>query len=153
MFTKIKQLFTVEKESSITQELDPLQYAAAVLLYEVAAVDGDIEEDEELLIEELLATEFSLDHEQALKLQAAARKRAQSSVQLLPAVKVINKHYNETNKEHLFELLWQVVLADGKREDYESALMRRLAGLLYVSDKASGTARRRASQKLANQLD
>jgi uncharacterized tellurite resistance protein B-like protein len=148
MFSKLKKMIKSEKPQAVSDDLDPLQYAAAVLLFEVAAVDGHIAEDEEVLIAQILSQEFGLSSSDGTQLQEAAKTRAQSSVQLLPAVSVINKEYSETNKEHLFELLWQVVLSDGQREDHESALMRRLAGLLYVSDKASGTARRRALQKL-----
>ncbi len=148
MFSKLKKMIKSDNPQSVSDDLDPLQYAAAVLLFEVAAVDGHIGEDEEVLIAQILSQEFGLSPDEGTQLREAAKTRAQSSVQLLPAVSVINKDYSEVNKEHLFELLWQVVLSDGLREDHESALMRRLAGLLYVSDKASGTARRRALQKL-----
>jgi uncharacterized tellurite resistance protein B-like protein len=148
MFSKVKNLFKSEAEEAKTDDLDPLQYAAAVLLFEVAAVDGHIGEDEESLIEAILVEEFNFSPDEAAPLLEAAKLRAQTSVQLLPAVRAINDNYSDANKEHLFELLWRVVLADGTREDYESVLLRRLAGLLYVSDKASGIARRRATNKL-----
>ena len=48
----------------------------------------------------------------------------------------------------MMEMLWHVVYADGEVHDHEAALMRRLAGLLYVSDQESGTLRRRVRDKL-----
>jgi len=45
-------------------------------------------------------------------------------------------------------MLWEVAYADGQLHDYESNLVRRIAGLLYVPDHESGTARRRAMAKL-----
>ena len=45
-------------------------------------------------------------------------------------------------------MLWEVAYADGALHDYESNLMRRLAGLLHVSDRDSGEARKRAIERL-----
>ena len=44
----------------------------------------------------------------------------------------------------LVELLWQIVLADGVVDDYEANLMRRVAGLIHVTDQHSGEARKKA---------
>ena len=46
------------------------------------------------------------------------------------------------------EMLWQLVYSDGELHDFEATLMRRLAGLLYVDDRESGVARKRALEKL-----
>ena len=43
----------------------------------------------------------------------------------------------------LVELLWRVVLADGVVDDYEANLIRRVAGLIHVSDAQAGAARKR----------
>ena len=49
----------------------------------------------------------------------------------------------------IMEMAWMVVLADGELHDYESQLMRRLAGLLYVDDIESGRAAKRARARLS----
>ena len=48
----------------------------------------------------------------------------------------------------LIEALWEIVLSDGEIHDFESNLIRRLAGLLYISDVNSGNARKRALDKI-----
>jgi len=48
----------------------------------------------------------------------------------------------------LMEMLWEVVFADGEEHAFETNLMRRLAGLLYVTDQESGAARRRVRTRL-----
>jgi len=48
----------------------------------------------------------------------------------------------------IIEMLWEVAYADGEVHDYEANLVRRLAGLLYVSDRDSGEARKRVVAKL-----
>jgi len=47
-------------------------------------------------------------------------------------------------------MLWEVVYADGELHHYEANLMRRLAGLLQVSDREVGAARKRARERLDN---
>ena len=47
----------------------------------------------------------------------------------------------------LIEALWEIVLSDGEIHDFESNLIRRLAGLLYISDVDSGNAKKRALDK------
>jgi len=46
------------------------------------------------------------------------------------------------------EMLWEVAYADGVLHDYEASLMRRVTGLIYVTDQESGAARKRVMQKL-----
>ena len=60
----------------------------------------------------------------------------------------INKNFSEENKLILIEVLWKIVLSDGEVHDYESNLIRRLAGLLYISDVDSGNSKKRALMKL-----
>ena len=60
----------------------------------------------------------------------------------------INKNFDNNKKLLLIEALWEIVLSDGKIHDYESNLIRRLAGLLYISDINSGNARKRALNKI-----
>ena len=59
----------------------------------------------------------------------------------------INKNFDSEKKLLLIEALWEIVLSDGEIHDFESNLIRRLAGLLYISDVNSGNARKRALNK------
>ena len=56
-------------------------------------------------------------------------------------------HFDNEKKILLIEALWEIVLSDGEIHDFESNLIRRLAGLLYISDVNSGNARKRALNK------
>ena len=56
----------------------------------------------------------------------------------------INKEFNYNKKVQLLEILWEIVLADGNIHDFESNLIRRLSGLLYVSDIDCGNAKKRS---------
>ena len=59
-----------------------------------------------------------------------------------------NDIFSEEKKLLLIETLWEIVLIDGKIHDFESNLIRRLAGLLYISDVNCGNAKKRALSNL-----
>ena len=60
----------------------------------------------------------------------------------------INKSFSDEKKLLLIETLWEIILADGEVHDFESNLIRRLAGLLYISDVSCGNAKNKALQKI-----
>ena len=59
----------------------------------------------------------------------------------------INKEFEYEDKVKLIEILWEIILADGKIHDFESNLIRRLSGLLYVSDVDCGNAKKISLKK------
>jgi uncharacterized tellurite resistance protein B-like protein len=65
-------------------------------------------------------------------------------------VRKVKEVYDHDARVDLVEMLWQVVYADGNVDDFEANLMRRLAGLLDVSDRDSGDARKRVIERLDN---
>ena len=60
----------------------------------------------------------------------------------------LNKSYSNENKIKLIEVLWEIILADNEIHDFETNLIRRLAGLLYISDVECGNAKIRAGKKV-----
>ena len=62
--------------------------------------------------------------------------------------KIVRNSFDDSERVALMEMLWQLVYSDGELHDFEATLMRRLAGLLYVDDRESGAARKRALEKL-----
>ena len=61
--------------------------------------------------------------------------------------------YLTKKKDLLIETLWEIILLDGKVHEFESNLIRRLAGLLYISDVSCGNAKKRAQINLKNHKD
>ena len=68
-------------------------------------------------------------------------------MELHTITKVVRDHFDEAERIEMIEMLWAVVYADGELEDFEANLMRRVTGLLYVSDRDSGEARKRVLAK------
>ncbi len=127
---------------------DQLQLAAAVLLVEAARMDAEFEADERAHIETLLARRFGLDAAESRELLALAERTAANSVEWQGYTRVIKDHLEPDDRIQVIEMLWEVAYADGQLHDYEASLLRRIAGLLYVSDYDSGEARKRVLSRL-----
>ena len=122
--------------------------AAAALLVEAASLDGGIGEAELETILRLVVERFELNPEEAELLFAEAQKVQANSNQLVKFTKAVKVHYDEDERIELIEMLWEVVYADGILHEYESNLMRRIGGLIYVSDRDRGLAARRVRRRL-----
>jgi len=139
-----------EPEPSVSA--DPAErhrLAAAALLVTAAAMDDVFDEAERVRIEALLAERFDLEDAAVRELIAEAEALAVESVDLHGFTSTIKSGFDEAERLELLEMAWEVVYADGILHDHEANLLRRLAGLLAVSDRDSGAARRRVRERLA----
>ncbi|MDJ0896912.1 MAG: TerB family tellurite resistance protein [Alphaproteobacteria bacterium] len=125
-----------------------MQLASAGLLVEAALMDEDYAEVERQRIAQLLGRHFHLSPEAAAALLTAGERRLAKSVDLFGMVRVINDRYGPEERLQIIEMLWEVAYADGTLDDHESSLLRRIAGLLYVTDQQSGAARKRVLNRL-----
>ena len=129
--------------------VDELQLAAAALLAEVALGDDSFDEIERAAIVSIVASRFGLPEGQAVGLVEAAEKAAVDATQLLRFTRVIKDNFSPAERAELIEMIWEVVYADGVLHDYEDSLVRRIAGLIYVSDRDRGAARKRVLARLS----
>ncbi len=120
-----------------------LHHAAAGLLVEAALLDGNYLDEEKQRIEILLRERFELEQSATSKLMAAAEEAAADRVELHTITKTVRNHFSEEERVKMIEMLWEVVYADGDLDDFEANMMRSVTGLLYVSDRESGDARKR----------
>ena len=118
------------------------------LMIEAAYTDGQIDLIEINKIKSSLINIFDEDPALVNLVTEEAIKNKNNSKSLHYYTSFINKNYDENKKLLLIETLWEIVLSDGDIHDFESNLLRRLAGLLYISDIDSGNARKRALDKI-----
>ena len=83
----------------------------------------------------------------AVLLQSGEREVAESA-QLFGFTRIINERLSPAKRVELFEMLWEVAYADGVLDALEDALLRRLGGLIDVSDHERGAARLRVLARL-----
>jgi len=152
MIKRIKALLLPQGDETravgALRDKDELQVAAAALMVESALMDDRFEAAERTKIIELLKTRFDLDDAAAESLIETACERVDHSTQLFGFTRVVNDRFSAEERIELMEMLWQVVYADGRLDDYEASLMRRLAGLFHVSDRDCGEARKKALAQL-----
>ena len=117
------------------------------LMIEAAYTDGQVDKSELNKIKLSLIDVFEEDPKEVELVLDQAVKNKNNSKSLHYYTSIINKNFDENKKLLLIEVLWEIVLSDGEIHDFESNLLRRLAGLLYISDVKSGNARKRALDK------
>lgn len=122
---------------------DDKQLAAAALLVEAALMDEAFDDRERRTIERLVVARFGLGEDECRRLIAAAEAAVAESHQLYRFTRVVKDRFAPEERVELIEMLWEVAYADGVLHDYEASLLRRVSGLIYVSDRDSGEARRR----------
>ena len=144
-----KLLFGSKPDESASQtDFDEMHLAAAALLVEAAVLDGRFESVERDAIALGLNRHFGLDEQEILVLIEKAEQAVAESVELYGFTRTIKDRLEPEERVAILEMLWQVAYADGSLHDYEAGLARRVAGLLYVSDKESGEARQRVLSRL-----
>jgi uncharacterized tellurite resistance protein B-like protein len=127
---------------------DSLQVALAALLIEAADSDHHFDETERATIARLLERCFGLSHAEARALFAAGAREAGRSVEIFHLIRTINERLSYGERVELIEMLWEVAYADGVLDQYEDTLLRRIGGLVYVSDHERGLARQRVLRRL-----
>jgi len=128
--------------------LDGAAEAVATLLVKAASLDGEFGAEERRTVENLLARRFGLAEADVRSLIDDALEEMEQSVDFYSYTRVIRDEFDHEKRVELMEMLWEVAYADGVLHDHEASLMRRVTGLIYVSDQESGAARKRAMQKL-----
>ncbi|MGH7094820.1 MAG: TerB family tellurite resistance protein [Stellaceae bacterium] len=124
-------------------------FALAVLLIQVACTDDRFDDAEESVIERMLARRFDLTRHEIVALLDAAKERALQATDLFHFTRVVVDEMGETERIGVVEMLWEVAEADGECTGDEDSLIRRVAGLIYVSDHDRGEARRRVRGRLS----
>ena len=152
MINRIKALFGAREGrgsgASGAHSHDELHLAAAALMVEAACLDGKFDDRERAKIDTLLRQRFALSDDEARTLLEITAAEQGSRHQLLPYTRVIKERFSEAERIGLVEMLWEVAYADGELHDYEANLLRRIGGLIYVSDRDRGAARRRVLERL-----
>ena len=127
---------------------DALQVAVAGLLVEVARMADDFDPAERATIRRLLAGRFGLNAEDVDALIETADQRVQEAGDFWTFARVVKDRFDEAQRIAMIEMMWEVAYADGRLDDFEASLLRRVAGLIYVDDFASGAARKRVLTRL-----
>jgi uncharacterized tellurite resistance protein B-like protein len=149
MINRLRQVFglpvSASPGSGATAE-DDRHLAAAALLVEVAAVDEDFDEAERERITAFARERLGLSETDAQSLVDTAKGEVDGATQLYAFTTAIKNGFSYEERVALIESLWEVVYADGHADPFEDQLMRRIGGLIAVTDRDRGHARKRAQR-------
>ena len=126
-----------KKQNQNTTENEPsfeIELTAAVLAYEIARSDGDIDNNElSVLMEEIekIAVKVGKESFEILKIVESYSK---DSVSFYEFIEDINKNYSKKEKLSLLKFLWKTAYADGKLDVDEERIVRRVADLIMIKD-------------------
>ena len=105
----------------------------SALLIHAAKIDQEYSSKEEKIIKETLL-KIGAEKNDLEKIVNEAKKIEENSNQILNFTKEV-KGMAEENKTKIIEALWQIIYSNNEADIYETSLMRRLAGLLYIDNK------------------
>ena len=149
MLNRIKHLLLADgTKAKKPRKKSDIELAAAALLVEAAVLDGQFDDAERATIERLLKNHFNLSDDDTATLILEAEETIQDANELYTLARTVKDGLEISQRTAIIEMLWEVAYADGELHDFESNLVRRLAGQLYVSDRESGEARKRVLAKL-----
>ena len=108
----------------------------AALLIHAAKIDENFSKKEELIINQALL-KIGVDKQNLENIVKKAKKIEESTNQILEFTKEV-KMMDEEKKIKIVETLWQIIYSNKEADIYETNLMRRLAGLMYIDNKIMG---------------
>ena len=141
MFQDLLKALTGQTAEPIRGEDSRL--ALAALLVRIARADGSYETAEVSRIDRILAQRYGLAAAEATALRSEAEALEAEAPDTVRFTRAIKDGVAYEDRIGVIEALWQVVLADGQRDEEEDALLRLVAPMLGVNDRDSNMARRR----------
>jgi uncharacterized tellurite resistance protein B-like protein len=123
----------------------PVQLAACALLLELAHADGEFSAEERDHIERTLVRHFGLDEATSGELMRLAEAERAQSLDHFQFTRLIAAEYDLGQKMVLAEVMWGVILADGRLSDHETHLVRKIASLMELPPAYLAEARRAAA--------
>ena len=112
---------------------DDYRLAAAALLVHAAAIDGDMSQAERDKLHALVKRRFGLDDGGADELIDKATVAEQEAVDLYHFTSLLNRTLDEAGRARVIEMMWEIVYADGRRDELEDNLLWRAAAMASPS--------------------
>ena len=126
-----------KKTSEANNESKKKNILIAALLVHAAKIDENYTSAEKEIIKKALINLNLVSAEDSEKILKEAETKEQESNQIIGFTTEIKKESMEFRLK-IIEILWKIVYSDETKDDYESNLIRRVCGLLYISDRDNG---------------
>jgi uncharacterized tellurite resistance protein B-like protein len=138
-------MFNLFKKDEVNTKDNFSLIAITSLLIHSAKIDENFTENERIIIKKTLI-EMGAQVENIDEIIKEAEKKEKDSNQILEFTREI-KNVDENKKKLIIEALWNIVYSDKNADMYETNLMRRLSGLLYLDNKVVGDIKEKVMKK------
>ena len=125
---------------------DDLSKVAALLIH-AAKIGENFSIEEEKIIEEALL-KIGASRQNFKEIIKNGKKIEENANQILDFTREV-KNMNEENKIKIIETLWRIIYSNNDADIYETNLMRRLAGLLYIDNKLMGNIKQKIKKEIS----
>ena len=129
----LKNLFKKQKKENSNNK----NILVTALLIHAAKIDENYTEIEKKIIKKAIIDLNEISSDKAEKILELAEKKEKESNQIIEFTREVKKYSMEFRLK-IIEIIWKIVYSDGTNDNYESNLIRRICGLLYISDKDNG---------------
>ena len=129
----LKNFFKKQKKESPNNK----NILVTALLIHAAKIDENYTEIEKKIIMKAIINLNEISPDEAEEILKLAEKKEEESNQIVEFTREI-KQYPMEFRLKIIEIIWKIVYSDGTSDNYESNLIRRICGLLYISDKDNG---------------
>lgn len=133
MIAHLKSLLSKFNDTSVERAAIDFETGLAALLVEVMRADGKVLTEELENIQNTLIHYCELELDAASRLLTKAKQLVEQAIDLYSFVNVVNEHTSDIERIEIIELLWQVAFADGQVDGQEDHVIRKIAGLMYVT--------------------
>ncbi len=134
-----------KKDDGVKEKNHPSKIAVACLLIHSARIDENYTDKEKKIIKDAII-EMGAEVLEIDKIMQNAEEKEKDSNQILDFTREV-KNINEGDKKIIIEALWDIIYSDENADMYETNLMRRLSGLLYLDPKVVGDIKEKVRQK------
>lgn len=158
MLKKIAQFFkgeaSLDESVSASLEYDrsgafvdrDLHIATAILLVQIASADQDIAREEAETVCTLMEEHLGIDDQEIPQLVEIAVAARNDKVKIDQFIDLINKKFDDSQRELLLAMIWKVVLADSKIDKFEERFIAQMKSRLQLSAAQALRARDRAEK-------
>ena len=129
------------------KNLDKKNVLIAALLIHAAKTDENYTNIEKKIINKALVDLYNISSDQAEELMKQAEQKEEESNQIIEFTREIKK-YSMESRLKIIEIIWKIIYSDDISDSYESNLVRRICGLLYISDKDNGIIKAKVKNSL-----
>jgi uncharacterized tellurite resistance protein B-like protein len=146
---KLGRMFSTSGGDAQSNAEEQVQIAAAALMIHAMRIDDEVRPDEYARVKTVLKGRFEIDGNELDTLITQGTAEDDDAVDLYRFTKILTANLDQRSRQQIVRMLWEVVVADGRIDEFESNLVWRVAELLGVSTEN----RIRLRQDVLSELD